>query len=81
MIPKDNYRDPDFCTDQLMHFWNVPIFKSGREIFKERMRQHEWDETQIKDMELKALNMSNWRKSSFSDMMLRNPKLFEEKPI
>lgn len=78
-IPKDNYKDPDFCLTHLIHFWNVPIFKSGRKIFMERMSEAGWCDGDINEMNKKALNKSNWNKPSFYNMMIRNPILFEEK--
>lgn len=79
-LPADDYTDSEFCTEQLINFWNVPFFKTGKIEFVRLMREAGWNTAQIVQMDRTALKKSRWNNNFFVDMMVKAPELFEDKP-
>jgi len=78
-IEKDDFTDVGFCLQQLIDFWNVPFFKSGKKDFLEKMEEAGWAVDKIVRLDQKALRMSNWRKPYWVELIMKYPKFFEER--
>jgi hypothetical protein len=80
-IPVDDMLDPDFCIVQLVHFYNVPFFRSGKAAFMKKMKDAGWDSNDIINADKTALRRSYWNKNHWVEMIMRNPWTFEDKNV
>ena len=74
-----DYNDSEFCIEQLINFWNIPVFKSGKEGFLKKMKEAGFNCEQIIKLDETAYRRSNWYKVTFFNRMIATPELFEDK--
>jgi hypothetical protein len=78
-IPQDDFTDSEFCLDQLINFWNVPVAKTAKRTFLLKMKDAGWGTHEIVSLEQQALRKSRWNNPRFFDGMVRCPELYQNK--